>query len=109
LYAIALGSLSTPDFNSAFGPVLLVVVITMGAASVRGALIAGVSFVALPQALALAPSRFGGGGQSTAITIVLLSVGAFTYAQHPEGIVTFIQGRLKVAGLKIRDLRGDPR
>jgi len=109
LYAIALGSLSTPDFNSAFGPVLLVVVITMGAASVRGALIAGVAFVALPQALALAPSRFGGGGQSTAITIVLLSVGAFTYAQHPEGIVTFIQGRLKVAGLKIRDLRGDPR
>jgi len=37
----------------------------------------------------LLPARVGGAGQGTALTIVVLSLGAFTYVRHPEGLVEF--------------------
>jgi ABC-type branched-subunit amino acid transport system permease subunit len=89
LFAVALGSVNTVDFNASFGPVFLVVVVTVGATTVEGAIIAGLLYASLPQLLALLPSRIGGGGQGTALTIVVLSLGAFTYARHPEGMVEF--------------------
>jgi branched-chain amino acid transport system permease protein len=97
LFAVALGTVNVADFNAGFGPVYLVVVVTVGAATVEGAVIAGFVYAALPQVLALLPQRVGGGSQGTALTIVLLSVGAFTYARHPEGLVEY--GRRSVLRL----------
>jgi len=89
MYAVALGSVNAADFNATFGPVFLVVVVTVGAATVEGALVAGFVYAALPQLLSLLPARVGGAGQGTALTIVVLSLGAFTYVRHPEGLVEF--------------------
>ena len=94
-FAMNLQFISAPSFVYNFGPIYLVIVVTIGATTVEGAITAGMAFALINEALTHVPSSVGGtqlGSQS--LTIILLSVGAFTYAKHPEGIVEYVKRRL---------------
>ncbi len=84
-------------FTYFFGPTFLVIVVTIGATTVEGAIAAGMAFALISQAFTYLPTKIGGTqlGASSGLTIALLSLGAFTYASHPEGI--FEWGRRKVS------------
>jgi branched-subunit amino acid ABC-type transport system permease component len=91
-FAMSLGQATPTDYNWFFGPTFLVIVVTVGATTVEGAIGAGMAFALITQALTYLPSRVGGtsaGGAS--LTVLLLSLGAFTYASHPEGIVEYLK------------------
>jgi branched-chain amino acid transport system permease protein len=85
----------TPDyFNWFLGPTFLVIVVTVGVTTVEGAIEAGMAFALISNAVTYLPSRLGSSSSgSSTITILLLSLGAFTYAKHPEGIVEFLKRR----------------
>ncbi len=93
-YAMSYGAENPVDFNWFLGPTWLVIVVTVGVSTVEGAIEAGLAFALLNQAITYLPTRFGGSsGGSAVLTILLLSLGAFTYARHPEGIVEFMKRR----------------
>ena len=94
-FAMNLQFINATSFVYNFGPIYLVIVVTIGATTVEGAITAGMAFALINQALTNVPASVGGtqlGSQS--LTIILLSVGAFTYARHPEGIVEYVKRRL---------------
>jgi branched-chain amino acid transport system permease protein len=100
-FAMSLGQATPTDYNWFFGPTFLVIVVTVGATTVEGAIEAGMAFALITQALTYLPTRVGGtsaGGAS--LTVLLLSLGAFTYASHPEGIVEFLKRKAMTAILK---------
>ena len=100
-YAMSIGQVNPTDFNYAYGPTFLVIVVTVGATTVEGAIVAGLAYALITQAFTYLPTTVGGtnyGG--TSLTVVLLSLGAFTYAAHPEGIYEF--GRRKAVGAVFR-------
>ena len=101
-YGMTLGNVDlTGSFNSQLGPVFLVIVVTVGATTVEGAITAGMAFALIQQALVDLPAHIGHTSLgATALTIVLLSFGAFTYASHPEGIVEYAKRRLSVLVLR---------
>ena len=93
-YAMNLQYVSQDSFVYYFGPIYLVVVVTIGATTVEGAITAGMAFALINNALTNVPQSVGGTQLgSGALTVILLSLGAFTYAQHPEGIVEFAKRR----------------
>lgn len=80
LYASLLGRVSGGDFAFFFSLFWVVLVVTLGARTVEGAAIAGLSLVLMPEALdALS--------LPAAWTFVLFGLGAVTFARHPEGVV----------------------
>src|SRR6202035_1822688 len=94
-YAMTYQNITNVDFNYLFGPTFLVIVVTVGATTVEGAITAGMAFALFNQAFQYLPVTIGSttlGGNG--LTIVLLSVGAFTYASHPEGIFEFARRKL---------------
>lgn len=94
-YAMSYGTVSPTDFNYFLGPVFLVIVVTVGATTVEGAITAGMAFALINQAFTYLPQTIGGTQLgSTSLTIVLLGFGAFTYASHPEGIFEFAKRKI---------------
>lgn len=93
-YALAIGDTNSAAFNSEFGPVYLVIVVTLGVGTVDGALEGGLLWASLPVVMSYLPSRVGSSTQATALTALVLSLGAFTYARHPEGIGEFAKRSL---------------
>lgn len=94
-YAMTYGNVDPTTFNSLYGPVFLVVVVTVGASTVEGAITAGMAYALINQAFTYLPVHVGGTQLGAAsLTIVLLSVGAFTYASHPEGIFEYVKRRI---------------
>ncbi len=94
-YAMNQQTVSQDSFVYYFGPIYLVVVVTIGATTVEGAITAGMAFALINNALMNVPQSVGGTQlHSTALTVILLSLGAFTYAKHPEGIVEYAKRRL---------------
>jgi branched-subunit amino acid ABC-type transport system permease component len=86
---------SSDSFLYYFGPIYLVVVVAIGATTVEGAITAGMAWALINTAFNNLPNAVGGTQLgSKAFTVILLSVGAFTYARHPEGIVEFVKRRL---------------
>ncbi|HVM40309.1 MAG TPA: ABC transporter permease [Acidimicrobiia bacterium] len=80
LYAALLGRISPADFTSFFGLFWVVLVVTLGARSVEGALVAGVAFAAFPEFL----DAVGLPGE---MAYVVFGLGALSFARHPEGAV----------------------
>ena len=96
-YAMTYRTISPTDFIYYYGPTFLVIVITVGATTVEAAICAGMAFALINQAFLNLPERIGGRALgSTSLTIALLSLGAFTYARHPEGIFDWLRRRLAV-------------
>jgi ABC-type branched-subunit amino acid transport system permease subunit len=91
-YAMAYGNELPTDFNWFYGPTFLIIVVTVGVTTVEGAIVAGIGFALFNQAVTYLPARLGSSSNGTAtITIIVLSLGAFTYVRHPEGIVEFVK------------------
>jgi branched-subunit amino acid ABC-type transport system permease component len=67
------------SYATFFGLVWLVVVVTISARTVEGAIVAGFAFALLPELLKEL-------GVSLEFVSVLFGLGALTYARHPEGI-----------------------
>ena len=72
------------------------IVVTVGATTVEGAIEAGFGYALIAQALTYLPSTVSTNTNATqgALTVLILSVGAFTYATHPEGIVEAVKRSL---------------
>lgn len=100
------------NFSSFFGLFWVVLVVTLGARSVQGAVNAGLGLVLFPQLLKLL-------GLSSGYEYIFFGLGALTYAKHPEGIIEaqtrsslqFVQRlvdrRRKPAAVDITDDDGD--
>ena len=94
MFAMSLGQVPPNAFNYLFGPTFLVIVVAVGSTTVEAAIFAGMGYFLITQAFTYLPTtvgqtNFGG----TSLTIVLLSLGAFTYASHPEGIFEYVKRR----------------
>jgi branched-chain amino acid transport system permease protein len=74
------------NFNVLFGLLWLVIVVTLGARTVEGAVQAGLAFAFVPEILKAL-------GISPAYQFILFGLGAITYARHPEGIVEYNKRR----------------
>jgi ABC-type branched-subunit amino acid transport system permease subunit len=88
LYGSLEGPISSTDFQYALSLAFVVVVITTGTYTVEGAVQAGMAFAVFQQILDYPIFKHVEG-----IEFVLFAVGAFTYAQHPEGIVEYQKTR----------------
>jgi branched-subunit amino acid ABC-type transport system permease component len=72
----------TANFTPIFGLFLLVIVVTIGARTVEGAIQAGLAFAFVPEILKAL-------GISPSYDLILFGLGAITFAKHPEGILEF--------------------
>lgn len=73
-------TVNAEDFPALLGIFWVVIVVTLGARTVEGAVNAGMAFVLFPVIL----ETFG---VSLSYQFILFGVGAMTFARHPEGIV----------------------
>ncbi len=91
------------NYGKNFSPFLslfwMVLVVTLGARTVEGAIQAGIAFALFPELLGLL-------GISSAFQFVLFGLAAFTYAKHPEGLVEFGKRRQLAALQRRLDRRG---
>jgi ABC-type branched-subunit amino acid transport system permease subunit len=80
LFSMQTGQATSQLFSTFFGLFWVVIVLTLGARSVQGALTAGMSLVLFPELL----KWLGliGGWQ-----LIFFGLGAINYAKHPEGII----------------------
>jgi branched-chain amino acid transport system permease protein len=92
----------TPDFVSFQGLVFVVLVVSLGSRTVEGAIQAAVGYAAfqivvLNQAVPWIANHvqpwYHMGQPPQTLAIILLSIGAFTYAKHPEGVLEFQKRR----------------
>jgi branched-subunit amino acid ABC-type transport system permease component len=82
------GSLSPDAFGSQVSMVLLAVVAIVGIGSISGAIVAGVVYEVLQQAVTTLPARFAG------LVAVLFGLAALSYTRHPEGVLDVLGGRV---------------
>jgi ABC-type branched-subunit amino acid transport system permease subunit len=73
-------SAATVEYTYVYGLFFVVIVVTLSARTVEGAINAGLSLVLLPQLLNFLGLPYG-------LTFILFGLGAITYARHPEGIL----------------------
>jgi branched-subunit amino acid ABC-type transport system permease component len=88
------------NFTPIFGLFLLVIVVTIGARTVEGAIQAGI-------ALAFVPEILDALGISRQWDLILFGLGAITFAKHPEGILEF-QKRKSLMFVQRLISRGQP-
>jgi ABC-type branched-subunit amino acid transport system permease subunit len=72
----------TGNFQVLFGLLWLVIVVTIGARTVEGAVQAGLAIAFVPEILKAL-------GLSPTYQFILFGLGAVTYAKHPEGILEY--------------------
>ena len=87
LYGTLEGSLSPDDFNYQISAVLLVVVAIVGLGSIAGAVVSGVVYATLQQAVTTLPGRFAG------LVAVLFGLATLSYTRHPEGFLVYLGAR----------------
>jgi len=80
LLATQKGIAQPADFGFFFSLFFVVVVVTLGARTVEGAISAGLGIMLMPEILKWA-------GLSPSWQFVLFGLGAITYARHPEGVL----------------------
>ncbi|MGA8296190.1 MAG: ABC transporter permease [Acidimicrobiales bacterium] len=85
LYASLEQGISPNDFNYEFSLVFVVVVATVGVYSVTGAIVGGLAYAVINQAVSSLPSRYD------AIIAVVFGLAALSYVRHPEGIVEYVR------------------
>jgi len=83
LYGSFLQVVSPADFTYQGSLLFVVIVVTVGARSVAGAIEAGIAYAALTQFLNYLPNR----AAPSSIVALAFALGAFRYATHPEGVV----------------------
>lgn len=83
MYGSLLQVVSPGDFTYADSLLFVVIVVTIGARTVAGAIEAGLAFALLTQVLGYLPNR----ASPSSIVALLFAIGAFGYAAHPEGVV----------------------
>jgi branched-subunit amino acid ABC-type transport system permease component len=92
----------TPNFVSFQGLVFVVLVVSLGSRTVEGAIQAAIGYsafqiVILNQAVPWVANHvqpwYNMGNPPQTLAIILLSIGAFTYAKHPEGVLEFQKRR----------------
>ncbi len=88
----------TATYPALFGVVWVVLVVTLGARTVDGAVSAAIGFVVIQW-------LFEALGLPTTIAIIGFGFGAITYARHPEGIVEFQTRRSILAAARGRMLK----
>ena len=76
----------TANYSVLFGLLWLVIVVTIGARTVEGAVQAGLAIAFLPEILKAL-------GLSPAYQFILFGLGAITYAKHPEGVLEYNKRR----------------
>jgi ABC-type branched-subunit amino acid transport system permease subunit len=92
LLACQQGQANSQAFSPFIGLFWVVLVVTLGARSVNGAVNAGISLMVFPQLLKWL-------GLGAGYQFIFFGLGAITYARHPEGIIEF-QTRKSVAKLQ---------
>ena len=85
------GSLSPEGFGYQISAVLLVVVAIVGIGSISGAIVAGMVYTVLQQAVTTLPPRFAG------LVAVLFGLATLSYTRHPEGFLDYMGGRTQAA------------
>jgi branched-chain amino acid transport system permease protein len=80
------------NYTPFFGLVWIVLVVTIGARTVEGAISAGLALVLVPELLKEL-------GISSELQYVLFGLGALTYAQHPDGILEY-QKRMAIESIQ---------
>jgi ABC-type branched-subunit amino acid transport system permease subunit len=83
LYGSLLQVVSPGNFTYADSLLFVVIVVTVGATTVAGAIEAGIAFAVLTQVATYLPDRMA----PMSIVAILFSLGAFAYGRHPEGVV----------------------
>jgi branched-subunit amino acid ABC-type transport system permease component len=83
------GSLSPDAYGYQVSIVLLAVVAIVGIGSISGAIVAGVVYEILQQAVTTLPARFAG------LVAVLFGLAALSYTRHPEGFLDVLGGRVE--------------
>jgi hypothetical protein len=92
----------TPEFVSYQGLVFVVLVVSLGSRTIEGAIQAAIGYsafqiVILNQVVPWIPNHlqpwYHMGNPPQTLAIILLSIGAFTYAKHPEGVLEFQKRR----------------
>ena len=88
----------TPNFVPTQGLIFVVLVVSLGSRTVEGAIQAAIGYAAaqivilnqaLPWLINHVQPWYHMGRPPATLAIILLSLGAFTYAKHPEGILEF--------------------
>ncbi len=92
----------TPDFVALQGLVFVVLVVSLGSRTVEGAIQAAIGYAAfqivvlnqaVPWVVNHVQPLYHMGQPPQTLAIILLSIGAFTYAKHPEGVLEFQKRR----------------
>ena len=83
LYASLEQGVSPSDFNYEFSLLFVVIVATVGVYSVTGAVVGGIAYAVINQAISSLPTRFG------ELLALVFGVAALSYVRHPEGIVEY--------------------
>jgi branched-subunit amino acid ABC-type transport system permease component len=102
MYATALGSVSSANFNTVLSLVFMVVVVTTGVSTIEGAVQAGMAIEIVKQILTYLPSKWAN------LLEIIFGAGAITYALHPEGIVEYEKRRFIEYFNSFRGGRGGP-
>ena len=82
LYGSLLQVVSPADFTYQSSLLFVVIVVTVGARTVTGAIEAGLAFAVLNQIVSYLPNR----ASPTALVALAFAIGTFRYATHPEGV-----------------------
>lgn len=99
LLATYSGQARTADFNFFFSLFWVVVVVSLGARTVEGAINAGLGLMLFPEVLKFL-------GLSPSWEFVFFGLGAITYARHPEGILEAQKRRSLEFVQRLIDRRG---
>lgn len=83
MYASLEQSISPNDFNYEFSLLYMVIVAVVGVYSVTGAVVGGLAYSVINQAVSTLPSRYG------EMLALVFGVAALSYVRHPEGIVEY--------------------
>ncbi|MGB9112450.1 MAG: ABC transporter permease [Acidimicrobiales bacterium] len=83
LYASLEQGVSPSDFNYEFSLLFVVIVAIVGVYSVTGAIVGGIAYAVINQAVSSLPTRFD------EMLALIFGVAALSYVRHPEGIVEF--------------------
>lgn len=104
LYGSLLQVVSPADFTYESSLLFVVIVVTVGARTVTGAIEAGLAYAVLTQLVSYLPNR----ASPTAVIALAFSIGTFRYATHPEGVFEGAQ-RSVVAWVdrQVTTVRGD--
>ncbi len=97
------GSLSPDAYGYQVSIVLLAVVAIVGIGSISGAIVAGVVYEVLQQAVTTLPARFAG------LVAVLFGLATLSYTRHPEGFLDVLGGRAERVIERARNRRATAR